>query len=123
MRNRKSYTGKVKANKYKVVATANANQTYGAQISLLASAYSALSEDEKVKSFLLASNGNVYLPANITLGRFSIMNSQPSASLIGNIELTEGKYIYIYASNNMTWTRTDGTSSQNPYSLSLCVYN
>ena len=53
MRKRKCYTGKVKANKVKVVATANANQTFGQQLAQIKSVYNTLTSDEKYASFIV----------------------------------------------------------------------
>jgi hypothetical protein len=110
--------------KVKVIATANANQTWATQIGQIASTFNALSADEKAITFIRSSNG-IFTIQNLT-GIF--MRSALDASdasypfFFASIYLASSKYsTATFIKSNNSWSFTNNSTSNNTDSLELCI--
>ena len=110
--------------KVKVIATANANQTWATQIGQIASAFNALSADEKAITFIRSGNG-IFTMQNLT-GIF--MRSALDASdasypfFFASIYLTSSKYsTATFIKSNGSWSFANNSTSNNTDSLELCI--
>lgn len=57
-----------------LIATAEANTTWQAQLTALQSAWAGLSADQKNRAYLLRGNGAIYKLANVTEGKFVLVS-------------------------------------------------
>ena len=94
----------------KLVATAAANQTYGAQLSYLYTYYNTLSELEKAESYLImGTNRAVYIINGITSAVY-VRVSTAQTGVVGNTaNLSAGKY-YSFTGTTNTEKTTDTNS-------------
>ena len=93
-----------------LIASAEANTTWQAQLTALQSAWTGLTADQKKRAYLLRGNGDVYRISNITEGKFVLASAKtangwidaadiPNADLIECLLTTSGVTISSIKSN------------------------
>lgn len=111
-------TSTIKSNYARILATANANQTYAAQIAVLATTYNSLSDTRKQKCIVRSGNA-VYHLVNM-VGAFARYTQGKSANTIqwygGLIDFSDNSYWTI---NNAT--SANSSNDVNTNSLQLCL--
>ena len=103
--------------KHKILATANANQTWGTQIASLKSTYQALSNEEKKRCFLRNGNdGIIFLNHYISLGLFTATWANNGSWGIYTLNMTDSRY-----SACTNGTVTDSSNVNNTLALNLMM--
>lgn len=104
---------------YRVIATANANQTFGQQLSYLKSYYNALTDGEKAASIMLLPRGTYneqYTHYGNGYSRTWLHDGGSIGLSLVSFEMTTSKAYQVYST-----TYSDITSSNNGTILQLCV--
>lgn len=98
---------------YKVIATANANQTYGQQLSTLYSSFQTLSNDERLNSLLL--DGSQVFHPSTTSGAYQRVTSTTSGTVVIRVAtLYDSKY---FSGNPPTLSDVSNNTNSNTISL------
>ena len=109
----------------KIVASSSGNQTYASQFAELYPYFSALSEDDRLRSMLYTgSSGNRmnFLCTNFDKGIFERVSGSVSSISWAVMDLTGCTYTYAFASNDSKVTVQNISANTNSDTLYLIIF-
>ena len=105
--------------RYKTIATANANQTYGQQLTQLKTTFNTLTEEEKMRCMVMYDNYMFNANTN-AIGHFTRVNVNASSVIEAAVDCDSCRYLYAsITSEGLTITNKTSETNTSPMYLML----
>ena len=112
MANYRAIGGGNVAVRYKEIAVADANQTFGAQLLKLKPTWDTLTNEEKMRCVLYRGSGLVFTPSYIGIGMYSCIIATSMSGAINCMNIQSGEYwVWGSSAGLVDYSSTNHTST------------